>query len=914
MNKKLLLCLIAVTALVSCNDKNNSNSASASGTSQPSNNDYSDNSSSEEIDNNYYAVINSVYDVVYIYGVKGQTFDLSTIDSSRCFDGKPTYQIDGDGVSINGDTLTFNSVGTYQIDAVASGIKQYTLQVSVSENEQDRLLYPKSIDFNKFTQRSGNKDLVTIDNNTVTLQATGSTWNRITYALDEKYAKNYTIECDATFLNTADNTRWLGIVFRNQETSKNSYPYYQFDIRQNTAVNNSVEVTYVYNASSYSYPYSGTWTNGNPGVLTANDKVHMKLQLHDSNLTGTLSSGDYSTTINVVLPNATSGEFGFQCAGSTVKFENIKVSLDEDTKLVSYADSSDSIVNIEDDAIDGMKPNMIASGKTIDELYGIHESCQQFFVKADQLKVYNINGDLMDVTLNELFLELRGQYIPNIQVEDEKTLKYVSEICNSYGIIDLAIWSTNGEILDKARNRLPFARLGYIPKNVTSFETYDEIATVCHEAGKHYANLVLMDSSLLNKENIIKVTGLGYSVVANAKNGDNYSVIQGALAGCKLILANFNQNSKTQANLIYNNSVFNVDETSSSLNKQVHSLFSIPYATGHRGAGTNGTNPNVTLPENTIESFKWAYDNGAQAIEIDIHETMDNRLAVIHDDSTGNFSNKNLKVKLSTLAQLQALPLKCGNTYSNDYHIPSLEEVFDAFAGDEYKDKTIVIEVKDNLTKTGKMAVDMAKEKGWYNRISLITFNSTTAKELRDYDPAIQVGYLNTVIRHSNEEYWSSVNSYLSSGVGLASQLTTISKEPLQESNARGQMYWLWTFGFENYNQIANHIFDGNRAYTTNYLGFFTNNKYKLVADTNITLANNETKQLSATSVTYAQNTTKEDNVEIIVLSNNATANNNSITRTGQGDIYVVLKYKTEWTLHNTTTNFYIYSDVIVIK
>ncbi len=909
MNKKLLLCLIASTILASCN-KNNSN--------QPSDsidiNNSSNSSSEDTIIKDYYAVINSVYDVVYIYGVQGESFDLSTIDTSRCFSGKPTYKINNDGVSISGDTLTFNKVGTYTIEANANGIKQFAIQVSVGENEASRYLYPKSINLENYTQRSGNSDLVTIENDTITMQATGSIWNRITYALDENYSKNYTLECDATFLNTTDSSRWLGIVFRNQESDNKTYPYYQFDIRQNTASSNAVEVTYVYNSTSYSYPYIGTWNNGNPGVLSSNDTVHMKLKVQNSNFTGTLSCNDYTTTFDTTLPNASTGEFGFQCAGSTVKFENIKISLDEETKIMSYANTSDSIVNIEDDAIDGMKPNMIASGSTIDELYGVNEYCQQFFVRAESLKVYNINDALMDVTLNELFLDLRGQYIPNIQIEDEKTLQYVTEICNSYGIIDLVIWSSKGEILDAARKQMSYARLGYIPENVTSFESYDEIAEICHEAGRHYANLILIDSELLNKENIVKVTGLGYSIVANAKNGDNYSVISGALSGCKLILANYNSNVQKQTNLIYNDSIFNVNESSTSLDKQVHSLFSIPYVTGHRGAGTNGSNPAVTLPENTIESFKWAYDNGAQAIEIDIHETSDNRLAVIHDETTGAFSNVNLNIKRSTLAELQAIPLKCGNIYSYDYHIPSLEEVFDTFSTDEYNNKTIVIEVKDNLTKTGKMAIEMAKQKGWYNRITLITFSAATAKELREYDPAIQVGYLNTVIRHTNEEYWSSVNSFLSSGVGLASQLTTISTEPLQESNARGQMYWLWTFGYENSSQLANHIFDGNRAYTTNYVPCFTNNKYKLIYDNDITLAINETKQLTAKSVTYSQTETTEKDIEIIVLTDNATANNNNITRTGQGDIYAVIKYKTEWELYNTTTNFYIYSDIVVIK
>ena len=165
----------------------------------------------------------------------------------------------------------------------------------------------------------------------------------------------------------------------------------------------------------------------------------------------------------------------------------------------------------------------------------------------------------------------------------------------------------------------------------------------------------------------------------------------------------------------------------------------------------------------------------------------------------------------------------------------------------------------------------------------------------------------------TNEEYWEKTNSYLPLGVALASGYGSLSQESIQESNARGQINWLWTFNYGNNQQLINLINLGNKAFTTNYVGDFTNNDYKVVVD-DITLASGETKTLSASTVSYVDEKTAIDNFEIIVLSDNATSNGTSITRTGEGDIYVIVKHNTTWNLYNYVQKYYIYSEVIKIS
>ena len=915
MKKHYIFYLLLCSMLMGCNQSTNNNSETPENESSSDNTVENESSSSEleqpPLETNRYASINSENDVVYIYGILGETFDLSTIDLSRVSKGNHTFNVSDDGISINNNQLTFNKCGLYDVEILEGKIKLGHLKVLVNENEEARYNYPLPIDLKNYKQHSGSsRGNVEVTNNEINLTAVGSEssdWNRITYSLDEKLSTNYTVECDVTLSNPSATDRWFGLVFRSN--TKTGFPYYQFDYRVNSTLAKAVELTQVNDANSFSYLYQDTWGDNNPGLISSDKTAHLKVQIKDYTAKCSIQVGDSLKEIDVTLPYISSGDFGFQCSFLTANIKNIKVSYDKDEVLRSFADVSKSYVNINDNtAVDPLKPNLILSGAVYEEHTVIYEDAQQIYAiikDSDSLDLYDTNNNLMDVNINDMVRTAKGKYILNLQIDDVNTAKKVLEILKSFGLVDAVIWSNNGEVLDLIHKSIPEIRLGYIPSNVSSFETWDEIGQVCRNAGKHYANMFMLDANLLNKENVHKATGLGYTVVGNAGSGENYSVLDCAMNGCSLILADVNFSVLDQATTLYSNSLINGGAYGKS-------LLSSPYVTGHRGSGNTNSNPQaMNLPENSIASFKWALDHGADSVEIDIHTTKDNKLAVIHNASTGDYANKNLTVANSTLAQLQALKLKA-NGKETEHIIPSMDEVLDALNDPQYAHASMVVEVKDLKTQTGIKAIELCKEKGWYNRITIITFSAVAAKEIKEYDPGIQVAYLGDANRQTNEDYWTKTNSYLPLGVALASGYGSLSKESIQESNARGQINWLYTFGTTTNSQLVNLINLGNKAFTTNYVGEFTNYHYKVVVD-DISLSNNETKALTAKAVSYEEVATSINNFEIIVLSDNATANGTSITRTGNGDIYAIVKYKTTWNLYNLVQNYYIYSEVIKI-
>lgn len=97
-----------------------------------------------------------------------------------------------------------------------------------------------------------------------------------------------------------------------------------------------------------------------------------------------------------------------------------------------------------------------------------------------------------------------------------------------------------------------------------------------------------------------------------------------------------------------------------------------PLVIAHRGAP-------VAAPENTLASFRVALDEGAQAIEFDVHLTRDGQAVVIHDATVDRCSDGTGAVADMTLAQVKALD--AGNWFDPAFageRIPTLDEVFAA--------------------------------------------------------------------------------------------------------------------------------------------------------------------------------------------------------------------------------------------
>lgn len=103
-----------------------------------------------------------------------------------------------------------------------------------------------------------------------------------------------------------------------------------------------------------------------------------------------------------------------------------------------------------------------------------------------------------------------------------------------------------------------------------------------------------------------------------------------------------------------------------------------PLIFGHRGS------PSV-VPENTMQSFKQAFKEGADGIELDVRLTNDKKIIVIHDETVDRTTNGTGLVKELTFKEINRL------TIDKKLRIPSLEEVVKFFGNDKW----LNIEIKE---------------------------------------------------------------------------------------------------------------------------------------------------------------------------------------------------------------------------
>ncbi|MFZ5942209.1 MAG: glycerophosphodiester phosphodiesterase family protein [Bacteroidota bacterium] len=151
---------------------------------------------------------------------------------------------------------------------------------------------------------------------------------------------------------------------------------------------------------------------------------------------------------------------------------------------------------------------------------------------------------------------------------------------------------------------------------------------------------------------------------------------------------------------------------------------------GHRGASADA-------PENTVASATKAWEQGADAVEVDVYLTADKKVMVIHDGNTRRTSGRSFDVLKSSSDTLRLLEV--GSYKAEEFRgekIPFLEEVIATVP----EGKQLVIEIKSD-EKILPYLKEVVEKSGKKKQMVFICFNLTTIVEARTYFP-------------KNECYW----------------------------------------------------------------------------------------------------------------------------------------------------------------
>lgn len=151
----------------------------------------------------------------------------------------------------------------------------------------------------------------------------------------------------------------------------------------------------------------------------------------------------------------------------------------------------------------------------------------------------------------------------------------------------------------------------------------------------------------------------------------------------------------------------------------------------HRGASHDA-------PENTIAAVRLGYDQGADAVEVDIHLSKDKRIMVNHDKDTKRTAGKKLTIGETSSSELRKLDVGSWKAKSfKGEKMPFLEEVLaEVPAG-----KLLVIEIK-----AGEEIVSVLKEviqkSGIEKQLIIISFNKNAIIKAKNQMPEIPAYWL----------------------------------------------------------------------------------------------------------------------------------------------------------------------------
>jgi glycerophosphoryl diester phosphodiesterase len=155
----------------------------------------------------------------------------------------------------------------------------------------------------------------------------------------------------------------------------------------------------------------------------------------------------------------------------------------------------------------------------------------------------------------------------------------------------------------------------------------------------------------------------------------------------------------------------------------------------HRGASGHA-------PENTLAAFRLALEMGAQAFELDVHQTRDGELIVIHDDDFKRVGGRKAKVGSLSLGEAQAIDVGSwmGNGFGGE-RAPTLAQVFDLAQGRA----EIHVEIKHGTTVyPGIEARVLAfiERRRALDRVLISSFDHRALFSVRGLEPRARIGYL----------------------------------------------------------------------------------------------------------------------------------------------------------------------------
>lgn len=142
----------------------------------------------------------------------------------------------------------------------------------------------------------------------------------------------------------------------------------------------------------------------------------------------------------------------------------------------------------------------------------------------------------------------------------------------------------------------------------------------------------------------------------------------------------------------------------------------------------------LSYPENSIPAFQGAIEAGAAILELDVRQSKDGALVVVHDRTVDRTTDGSGKVEALTLAQLQNLRL-LHNGQPTENRIPTLREALESV-----KDKILVdIDFKAGTPEAAKAAYEVIEALGMEKQVLFFLYDATYVPKCLELNPEVLV-------------------------------------------------------------------------------------------------------------------------------------------------------------------------------
>lgn len=155
----------------------------------------------------------------------------------------------------------------------------------------------------------------------------------------------------------------------------------------------------------------------------------------------------------------------------------------------------------------------------------------------------------------------------------------------------------------------------------------------------------------------------------------------------------------------------------------------------HRGAS-------AYAPENTVEAFALAMEQGADGIELDVQMTKDGQVVVIHDETIDRVSDGTGAVRDYTLEELKKFHFSNHMENYENAVIPTLKEVLDLIKSSSM---LLNIELKTGIywyPNLEEKTMELVKESGMEDRVIYSSFNHYSIKKILELNPHAECAFL----------------------------------------------------------------------------------------------------------------------------------------------------------------------------